>query len=102
MDDDGDKGDRIGSSRLDREKYGPPGDLRTTFVRNALRGVTAVIAIGAAAAAIPSWGSADFPVARLIIYVAGMGFVTMPLCLYYEALLKSHEERVAHARHAHG
>ena len=33
----------------------------------------------------------------LIIYVAGMVFVAMPLCMYYEVLLKVHEERVASA-----
>lgn len=35
----------------------------------------------------------------LIVYVAGMVFVAMPLCLYYESLLQSHEERVERARH---
>ena len=98
MDNDGDKGE----SELDRQQYDPLGYLRTTFLRNALKGVSAVIAAGAAVASIPYWGGADFPVTSLIIYVAGMGFVTMPLCLYYESLLKSHQERVAHARQVQG
>lgn len=86
MDHDGDKGD-------DR-----PGHLRAAFTGRALKAVIAIIAIGAAAASIPYWGSADFPVMSLIIYVAGMVFVAMPLCMYHELLLKAHEERVADAR----
>lgn len=85
MDHDGDKGD-------DRA-----GHLRAAFMGRALKAVIAIIAIGAAAASIPYWGSADFPVMSLIIYVAGMVFVAMPLCMYYELLLKAHEERMASA-----
>jgi hypothetical protein len=96
MDQNGDKGD-------DRsEGYDRTGYLRAAFMGNALKAVIAVIAAGAAAASVPYWGSADFPLASLIIYVAGMVFVAMPLCMYYESLLKSHEERVAQARRAGG
>jgi hypothetical protein len=92
MDHDGDKGD-------DRsEGYDRSGYLRAAFMGNALKAAIAVIAAGAAAASIPYWGGADFPLASLIIYVAGMVFVAMPLCMYYESLLKSHQERVAQAR----
>jgi membrane-bound acyltransferase YfiQ involved in biofilm formation len=96
MHDDGDKGE---CSMLDRQKYDPPGYSRTTFLRHALLCVMAVIAAGAVLASIPYWGGGDFPLMSLIIYVAGMVFVAMPLCLYYEARLQSHQERVAHARH---
>ncbi|MCR8957118.1 hypothetical protein M0765_005000 [Variovorax sp. S2] len=68
-------------------------------MRNALRCVIAAIAAGAAVASIPYWGGDDFPLMGLIVYVAGMVFIAMPLCLYYESLLQSHEERVEHARH---
>ena len=96
MDDDGDKGE---CSPVDGQKYDPPGYSRTTFLRNALQCVIAVIATGALAASIPYWGSDDFPLMSLIIYVAGMVFIAMPLCLYYESLLQSHRERVERARH---
>ena len=96
MHDDGDKGE---CSRLDRQKYDPPGYSRTTFLHNALRCVIAAIAAGAAAASVPYWGGDDFPLVGLIVYVAGMVFIAMPLCLYYESLLQSHQERVEHARH---
>ena len=61
MHDDGDKGE---CSRLDRQKYDPPGYSRTTFLRNALRCVIAAIAAGAAVASIPEyernhWGRLD-------------------------------------------
>jgi len=102
MDHDGDTGDGSEDSNLDRDRYDHAGYLRTNFMRHALNVVIAVIAIGAAVASIPNWGSADFPVTSLIIYVAGMVFIAMPLCLYYESLLKSHRERVAHARQLQG
>jgi hypothetical protein len=99
MDRDGDKGDdRSEDSSREREGFDRPGYLRAACMGRALKTVIAIIAIGAAAASIPYWGSADFPVTSLIIYVAGMVFVAMPLCVYYESLLKVHEERVAHAR----
>jgi hypothetical protein len=103
MDHDGDKGDdRSEDSDPEREGCDRTGYLRAAFMGNALKAVIAVIAAGAAAASIPYWGSADFPLASLIIYVAGMVFVAMPLCMYYELLLKSHEERVAQARRVPG
>jgi hypothetical protein len=98
MDHDGDKGgDRSEDSSPEREGLDRPGYQRAAFTGRALKAVIAIIAIGAAAASIPYWGSADFPVTSLIIYVAGMVFVAMPLCMYYEVLLKVHEERVASA-----
>ncbi len=96
MHDDGDKGE---CSMLDRQKYDPPGYSRTTFLRHALQCVIAVIAAGALFASIPYWGGDDFPLMGLIVYVAGMVFVAMPLCMYYEALLQAHQARVERARH---
>lgn len=96
MHDDGDKGE---CSMAERQTYDPPGYSRTTFLRNALLCVMAVIAAGAVMASIPYWGGDDFPLMSLIIYVAGMVFIAMPLCMYYEARLQSHQERVTHARH---
>src|SRR4051812_22697094 len=78
MDDDGDKGE----DPQDRAKYDPSGYLRTTFMSKVLKSVIALIAIGAAGASFPHWESADFPVTSLIVYVAGMVFVAMPLCVY--------------------
>ncbi|MBT2322271.1 hypothetical protein J7E62_07930 [Variovorax paradoxus] len=99
MDDDGDKGDdRSEDSSLERDGYDHPGYLRTNLLRHALQLVIAVIAVGAAAASIPYWGSSDFPVMGLVIYVAGMVFVAMPLCMYYESLLEAHRGRVAEAK----
>ncbi|RST56044.1 hypothetical protein [Variovorax sp. MHTC-1] len=98
MDHDGDKGDdRSEDSSPEREGHDRPGYQRAAFMGRALKAVIAIIAVGAAAASIPYWGSADFPVTSLIVYVAGMVFVAMPLCMYYEVLLKVHEERVASA-----
>jgi hypothetical protein len=87
MDKVGDKGD-LGNGfapAATRERW-------TTCMRYALEGVIAIIALGAALASIPYWGGADFPVTSLVIYVAGMVFVAMPLCLYYESLLQSQQE----------
>ncbi|RZL86193.1 MAG: hypothetical protein EOP82_30880 [Variovorax sp.] len=105
MDDGGDKSDRNGkgeSSPQERTTYDPAGYSRTTWMHHVLWAAIAVITLGALAASIPSWGSTDFPVASLIIYVAGMVFVTMPLCLCYESMLKAHEARVAQARQFRG
>lgn len=71
------------------KKDGDKGAARIAFMRSALRIVIAIIAGIAAVASIPYWGGAHFPVTSLVIYVAGMVFVTMPLCLYYESLLES-------------
>jgi len=71
----------------------PASSPRITLVRSALHAAIAVIALVALATSIPHWGSDNFPVLSLVIYVAGMVFVAMPLCLCYEALLKSQQER---------
>ena len=95
MDDNGDKCD---DTRQDCQHYDPRGYQQTTWMRHVLTAVIAIIALGAAAASIPYWDGPTFPVTSLVIYVAGMVFVAMPLCLLYEALLKSHHEHVAHAK----
>lgn len=71
--------------------FAPPGLSRIAFMRGAFRGAITLIAGLAAVASIPYWGGMHFPVASLVIYVAGMVFVAMPLCLYYESLLQAQE-----------
>jgi hypothetical protein len=90
MDKVGDKGDLDdGFARADaRERW-------TACMRYALEGVIGIIALGAALASIPYWGGADFPLTSLVIYVAGMVFIAMPLCLYYESLLQSQRQSPA-------
>ena len=61
---------------------------RTAFCGRALKVVIALIALIAVAASVPALSRADFPLASLLIYSIGMGFIAMPLCLYYELLLK--------------
>lgn len=61
---------------------------RAAFYGRALKAVIALIALIAMAAAVPALSRADFPLASLLIYAIGMGFVAMPLCLYHEWLLK--------------
>ncbi len=90
MNNDGDKGDL--SPAPD-----PASSPRITLVRSALHVVIAVIALVALATSIPHWGGDEFPVMSLVIYVAGMVFIAMPLCLCYEALLKSYAARMAGA-----
>jgi hypothetical protein len=70
-----------------------PASQRIALVRSALHAVIAVIALLAIGTSIPHWGGDEFPVMSLVIYVAGMVFIAMPLCLCYEALLKSQQER---------
>ncbi|VTU37832.1 hypothetical protein [Variovorax sp. RA8] len=90
MDKVGDKGDLgDGFARADAREHW------TICMRYALTGVIALVAFGAALAAIPYWGGADFPVTSLVIYVAGMVFIAMPLCLYYESLLQSQRQSLA-------
>jgi hypothetical protein len=93
MNNDGDKGDH--SPAADRQTSSPPASARITLVRSAMHAVIAAVALAALAASIPHWGGNEFPVMSLVIYVAGMVFVAMPLCLCYEALLKSQAERGA-------
>ena len=92
MDHDGDKGDTGADPQVACRS-----DRWTTFMGWALKTVIALIALGAAVASIPYWERADFPVTSLVIYVAGMVFIAMPLCLYYEALLKAHRDETARA-----
>ena len=54
----------------------------------ALKAVIALVALVAVIASVPALSRADFPLASLLIYTLGMGFIAMPLCLYYELLLK--------------
>ena len=93
-----DYGDKCEDTQQDCQRYDPLGYRQTTWIRHALTAVTALIALGAAAASIPYWDVPTFPVTSLVIYVTGMVFVAMPLCLLYEALLKTHHEHVAHAK----
>lgn len=93
MNNDGDKGEH--SPAADRQASSPPASARIALVRSALHAVIAAVALAALATSIPHWGGNEFPVMSLVIYVAGMVFVAMPLCLCYEALLKSQAERMA-------
>ena len=96
-------GDRRGDeARADGERYDPLGFRRAAFCGRVLKAVIVLIALAALAASIPALARVDFPLASLLIYVIGMGFVTMPLVLFHEYLLKVHQERVAHARQAPG
>ena len=61
---------------------------RAAMCGRALKVVIALIALAAVAASVPALARADFPLTSLLIYAIGMGFVAMPLCLYYELLLK--------------
>ena len=91
MKNDGDKGGH--SPVHDRRMYDAPTSSRIALVRSALHVVIAVVALLAIATSIPHWGGENFPVLSLVIYVAGMVFIAMPLCLCYEALLKSYTEQ---------
>ncbi|KIQ21871.1 hypothetical protein RT97_26675 [Variovorax paradoxus] len=93
MKNDGDKGDHSPVPVSDRQTYDPPASQRITRVRSVLHAVIAVIALLAIGTSIPHWGGDEFPVMSLVIYVAGMVFIAMPLCLCYEALLKSYTEQ---------
>ncbi|MDR6534786.1 hypothetical protein [Variovorax soli] len=92
MDHDGDKGGKGEGPRIECA-----GDRWTLFMGWALKTVIALIAVGAAAASVPYWERADFPVTSLVIYVAGMVFIAMPLCLYYEALLRTRQDHATQA-----
>jgi cytochrome c oxidase assembly factor CtaG len=62
-------------------------------VRSALHVVIAVIALLRSPRRSRTGAATNFPVMSLVIYVAGMVFIAMPLCLCYEALLKSYTEQ---------
>ena len=91
-------GDRRGTAGAQDDQDDPLGLQRAAFCGRALKAVMALVALLAVAAAIPDLANYDFPLASLLIYVIGMAFVTMPLLLFHEHLLKSHRERVAHGR----
>lgn len=91
MKNDGDKGDH--RPVHGRQTHDAPASPRIALVRSALHAVIAVIALLALGTSIPHWGGEHFPVLSLVIYVAGMVFIAMPLCLFYEALLKSSAEQ---------
>ncbi|MDM0105399.1 hypothetical protein QTH97_10680 [Variovorax sp. J22R24] len=82
-------------TRSDRERFDPQGYRRTTWLREILRVVTLLVAGVALVASFPCLSSASFPVTSLVIYSAGMVFITMPLCLVYESSLQIHELTVA-------
>ena len=63
-------------------------DARAAFCGRALKAVIALIALVAVVVSVPALSRADFPLASLLIYCIGMGFIAMPLCLYHELLLK--------------
>lgn len=95
-------GDTSECSDQDGRTYDPPGYLRVRLLRHALTTVMALIGLGALAVSVPYWDGSGFPVPSLVVYVAGMVFVTMPLCMYYESLLLSHRQRTAQAKRQRG
>jgi len=80
-------GDKRATTRADEERDDSLA-ARTAFCGRALKAVIALIAVAAVAASVPALARADFPLASLLIYSIGMGFIAMPLVLYYELLLK--------------
>jgi len=90
-------GGKRNEPRADSEKFDPRGVRQTTLVGFALNGVMVVITIAALLACIPYWGGSDFPMMGLLIFVIGMAFVTMPMCLWYEWLLKRYGQNVERA-----
>ena len=85
-----DNGDKRASMRADEERDELLG-ARAAKCGRALKLVIGLIAVAAVLASVPALSRADFPLASLLIYTIGMGFVAMPLCLYYEVLLKRRE-----------
>ena len=82
-----DNGDKRATMRAEEERDESLG-ARAAFCGRVLKAVIALIAVAAVAASVPALARADFPLASLLIYSIGMGFIAMPLCLYYELLLK--------------
>lgn len=80
-----------------RKTCDPGGYVRTTGLGYTMLLVIAAIVAAAAAASYPSWDGSGFPVASLVIYVAGMVFVAMPLCVLYELSLQAHTARLQDA-----
>ena len=82
-----DNGDKRATMRAKEERDDSLA-ARAAFAARALKTVIALIALIAIAASVPALSRADFPLASLLIFTIGMGFVAMPLCLYHELLLK--------------
>ena len=80
-------GDKRATMRAKEEREDIAAE-RAALCGRALKVVIALIAMAAVIASVPALSRADFPLASLLIYTIGMGFVAMPLCLYYEVLLK--------------
>jgi len=80
-------GDKRATMRAKEELDGSLA-ARAAFCGRALKVVIALVALIALAASVPALSRADFPLASLLIYALGMGFIAMPLCLYHELLLK--------------
>ncbi|MBS0450485.1 MAG: hypothetical protein JSS14_04175 [Proteobacteria bacterium] len=80
-------GDKRATMRATEDR-GDSSAARVAFYGRALKVVIALIALAAVAASVPALSRADFPLASLLIYTIGMGFIAMPLCLYHELLLK--------------
>lgn len=78
-------GDRRGTMRASGE-HGDAGCAR------ALKAVITLIAVVAAIVSAPALARAEFPMAGLLVYCIGMGFIAMPLCLYDEWLKKRHAQ----------
>jgi len=84
-----DNGDKRASMRatVEQERDASLG-ARAAFCARALKVLVGLIAVAAVGASVPALARADFPLASLLIYTIGMGFVVMPLLLYHEVLLK--------------
>lgn len=80
-------GDKRATRRANEERDDSRG-TRAAWCGRVLKAVIALIAVAAAVACVPALARADFPLAGLLIFCIGMGFIAMPLCLYYEVLLK--------------
>lgn len=90
-------GDKRATTRANEERDDSSLGARAAFCGRALKAVIALIALAAVAASVPALARADFPLTSLLIYAIGMGFIAMPLCLYYELLLKRHAQGMGDA-----
>lgn len=81
-------GDKRASMRATEEEQDASLGARAAFCARALKVIIGFIALVAVATSVPALARADFPLASLLIYTIGMGFVVMPLLLYHEVLLK--------------
>jgi hypothetical protein len=81
-------GDERATMRAKKDGRDNSLDARAAFCGRALKAVIALIALVAVVVSVPALSRADFPLASLLIYCIGMGFIAMPLCLYHELLLQ--------------